>query len=108
MPKHSISRPLTGLLGLCAALAAGSALAQPRTYTLPEETAQLRPAEGRGFEATQANCLSCHSPDYIAMQPPRKGPAFWAAEVTKMIKIYHAPIDEAEGKAIAAYLADAY
>ncbi len=25
-----------------------------------------------GFEAAQANCLVCHSVDYIAMQPPAK------------------------------------
>ena len=42
------------------------------------------------------------------MQPPGKGKAFWESEVTKMIKVYHAPIDEADGKAIAAYLTDTY
>ena len=91
-------------------LTAGGALAAPKTYTLPEPTAQLKPAEGHmtGLEAAQATCQTCHSVDYIAMQPPGKGKAFWESEVTKMIKVYHAPIDEADGKAIAAYLADTY
>ena len=84
------------------------AAAEPHRYTLPDETAQLRPGKGTGFEVAQANCLTCHSPDYIAMQPPGKGKAFWEAEVTKMIKVYQAPIEEADAKAIAAYLADAY
>ena len=86
-------------------------LAGPRTYDVPEATAQLRPAppgQETGFEAAQANCQSCHSVDYIAMQPPKKGKAFWESEVTKMIKVYRAQIDEADGKAISAYLAEAY
>ena len=36
------------------------------------------------------------------MQPPRTGPAFWDAEVTKMIKVYHARLAEQQAKAIAA------
>jgi hypothetical protein len=44
--------------------------------------------------------MSCHSVDYIAIQPPKKGQAFWEAEVTKTIKTYKAPNDEADIKAI--------
>jgi hypothetical protein len=42
------------------------------------------------------------------MQPPKKGKAFWEAEVTKMIKTYGAPINEADAKVIADYLAQTY
>jgi hypothetical protein len=38
----------------------------------------------------------------------RPGKAFWEAEVTKMIKVYHAPISDADAKAIADYLAKTY
>lgn len=101
------------VLGAAAlALATGAASAAPARYDLPEPTAQLRvpkdPAHQRGFEAAQANCLACHSVDYVAMQPPGKGAAFWEAEVTKMIKVYRAPIDDADAKAIGAYLTGAY
>ena len=96
-------------------LAAGTAVAEPRSYALPEPTAQLRAPQGGtdtthiiGFEAAQANCMSCHSVDYIAMQPPGKGKAFWEAVVSKMIKVYHAPIAEADAKVIAAYLTATY
>lgn len=82
--------------------------AKPLTYALPEEGAQLKPAHGPAFEAAQNNCLSCHSADYVNSQPPKRGRAFWEAEVTKMIKVYHAPIDEADAKLIAEYLAQAY
>ena len=53
---------------------------------LPEETTQF--IEAPGAEAARNNCLACHSADYIATQPPKKGQAFWAAEVQKMIKAY--------------------
>ena len=105
-----IRNRLAAAIGWIAVLSTGTAQAQPRTYDIPEPTAQLRPAEGHeaGFEAAQTNCMVCHSVDYIATQPPGKGPAFWSAEVTKMVKVYHAPIEEADAKAIAAYLAGAY
>lgn len=91
-------------------LMGGAARAEPRSYDIPEPTAQLRPAPGHetGFEAAQTNCTVCHSVDYIATQPPGKGAAFWEGEVAKMVKVYHAPIEEADAKAIAAYLAAAY
>lgn len=85
---------------------AGLGLAKPVAYDLPAETAVLNP--GPGIEAAQNNCLSCHSVDYIAMQPPKKGRTFWEAEVTKMVKVYRAPIDEGDAKVIAEYLAEAY
>ena len=81
-------------------------VAEPLTYALPEETATLRP--GPGMEAAQNNCLTCHSFDFISTQPPGRGKAFWEAEVTKMIKSYHAPITEEDAKTIADYLAKTY
>jgi hypothetical protein len=52
--------------------------------------------------------MSCHSVDYINTQPPQSGKEFWEGEVKKMIKSYHAPISEADAKAIADYLAKTY
>jgi sulfite dehydrogenase (cytochrome) subunit B len=79
---------------------------EPLTYALPAETATLRP--GPGMVVAQNNCLTCHSFDYISTQPPGRGKAFWEAEVTKMIKAYHAPITEEDAKAIVDYLAKTY
>lgn len=108
MTTASLKTVLAGLV-LCASPGL-SAIAAPRSYALPDPTAQLRSAPGReaGLAAAQAHCLTCHSVDYIAIQPPGKGQAFWTGEVTKMTKVYHAPISEADGKAIADYLAAAY
>lgn len=91
---------------------AGPLRAAPLDYALPEPTAQLKPPAdaslAAGFEAAQGNCMACHSADYLAMQPPGKGAAFWSSEVGKMVKVYHAPIADADAKAIAAYLAATY
>jgi len=91
---------LAGLAG------AAPALAAPLSYELPDETAGFRP--GPGVETAQNNCAVCHSADYVATQPPQMGPAFWDAEVQKMIKVYGAPIDAADAKTIAEYLARTY
>ncbi len=95
---------LTALL----VLLSSAASAAPLGYTLPDETAQLRPGQGAAFEATQNNCVACHSADYIATQPPHRGAAFWQTEVAKMVKLYHAPIDDADAKLIVTYLAATY
>ena len=85
-----------------------AANADPKTYALPDETAVLRPGPNPGFDIAQGVCQTCHSADYTLMQPPKKGQAFWDAEVTKMIKTYHATISDADAKAIAEYLAKTY
>ena len=97
---------LSAIVACLALFGASLAVAKPVTYDLPQETASLRP--GPGVELARNNCMTCHSVDYIAIQPPKKGEAFWEAEVTKMIKTYKAPIDEADVKAIADYLAKTY
>ena len=80
--------------------------AQPMVYRLPRETADLMP--GRGADAVQANCGLCHSLDYISMQPPQRGAAFWQASVTKMVRVYGAPIPHAREQEIVDYLAANY
>ena len=64
-------------------------------------------AEGDGKQEVQSFCTSCHSTRYITMQPPLAG-ATWEAEVSKMIKVYGAPIPEATAKKITAYLQGHY
>ncbi len=99
---------LGSMAGAVVLLLARAAAAASLSYALPDETAQLRPGQGPAFEATQSNCVACHSADYIATQPPRRGAGFWQTEVSKMVKLYHASIGEADAKLIVEYLAKAY
>jgi sulfite dehydrogenase (cytochrome) subunit B len=88
-----------------AAFSLGATTAAPVSYTLPDETAAFGP--GPNLDAVQNNCTACHSADYINSQPrgPKFKKDFWLAEVTKMIKVYGAPIDEADVPKIVEYLA---
>jgi sulfite dehydrogenase (cytochrome) subunit B len=82
-----------------AALIAAPALAQ-------EQVVELKKAPGLDKVAT--NCAVCHSLDYIQMNSPFPNAALWDAEVTKMIKVYGAPISDADAAAIANYLKSNY
>ncbi|MGZ5870726.1 MAG: SorB family sulfite dehydrogenase c-type cytochrome subunit [Bradyrhizobium sp.] len=102
--------PLASLLVISAisALSFGSVAAAPVSYKLPDETAAFKP--GPNLEVVRNNCTGCHSADYIATQPrgPKFQKDFWQAEVTKMIKVYGAPINDADVPKIVEYLAATY
>ncbi len=91
-----------------AAFCLSATSAAPISYALPNETAAFKP--GPNLEVVQNNCTACHSADYVNTQPrgPKFKKDFWAAEVTKMIKVYGAPIDDADVAKIVEYLAATY
>lgn len=68
---------------------------------LPPETAQLKP--GPGIDVARANCITCHSFDYIYMQPPLTQEQ-WHGEVVKMKKVMGAPIADTDIDTIVQYL----
>ena len=70
-------------------LGATALFAADTSFTLPRETAKLKP--GPGVELVTAQCIICHSADYISTQP-RLTRAQWQAGVTKMQQKYGAPI----------------
>lgn len=75
------------------------------TIALPKETGVYKTAPG--VELVQANCLMCHSTEYISSQPPmpRK---FWEAAVKKMKDKFGAPIPDTQLSALADYLTANY
>jgi mono/diheme cytochrome c family protein len=85
-----------------------SALAEPRSIELPEETARLRQVEHAGYALAVQKCSICHSADYISLQPPGMNLKQWSAEVGKMQHAFGAPITDEEAKLIAEYLSIAY
>ncbi|MBR0873429.1 cytochrome c [Bradyrhizobium tropiciagri] len=95
-------------LGAIATLSIAAATAAPLNYTVPEETTTFKP--GPNLDVVQNNCTACHSADYIKTQPQGEKfkKDFWQAEVTKMIKVYGAPIDDADVGKIVEYLAATY
>ncbi len=93
---------------LAVVLLATPALAAPRSYELPPETAAL--ADGPNAELARTNCSACHSAEYIATQPRGlpNARAFWQAEVTKMRGAYGAPLADADIPGIVDYLVATY
>jgi len=77
------------------ALAAGIVAAQERRIDLKD---------GPGRAQFEANCASCHSLDYIPLNSPFLDGKGWDGEVTKMIKVYGAPISLDDAKLIVEYL----
>ncbi|HTA29383.1 MAG TPA: hypothetical protein VK731_02800 [Candidatus Cybelea sp.] len=81
------------------------ARAADTNFSLPPETAQLKP--GPGVDLASANCSLCHSADYISTQP-RLTRTAWKAEVTKMQQKYGAPLLANNIEALTDYLTKSY
>jgi mono/diheme cytochrome c family protein len=75
------------------------------SITLPPETGTYKKAAG--VELMQANCIICHSTEYVSMQPPmpRK---FWEAAVKKMKEKFGAPTPDSQVAALVDYLTANY
>jgi hypothetical protein len=76
---------------------------QVSAYPVP--SADLAP--GDGLQDVQIYCNTCHSPRYIAMQPPLPA-ATWEAEVNKMNKTFGAAIPDENTQKIILYLQSHY
>lgn len=82
-----------------------AALFAAEEWQLPAGEPQFRP--GPGAEIAIGNCVICHSPDYISMQPPLDA-AGWKTIVLKMREKYGAPLPEQQVDTVVKYLAAAY
>lgn len=74
-------------------------------WELPPDDTRFKP--GPGVELAMANCVICHSSDYIATQPPLDRAA-WGAIVQKMREKYGAPVLTNNVEAIVQYLSSTY
>ena len=91
----------------CAALTSAVLLLadEKEQWKLPPETARFK--TGPDAELVTANCLLCHSADYVSMQPPLERAA-WTAIVEKMRKTYGAPLPEEQVGTVVDYLVAQY
>ena len=90
--------PVAVLACITAAIAADE-------WRLPDEKPAFKSAPGA--DIAQANCIMCHSHEYISMQPPLTRDQ-WKAPVAKMQQKYGAPIAPEAVDALLDYLAQAY
>jgi mono/diheme cytochrome c family protein len=71
-----------------------------------EEKVKLK--DGPNVDKVRANCVACHSLDYIPLNSPFLDQKGWEAVVAKMTKAFGAPIKAEDAAPIADYLARNY
>jgi sulfite dehydrogenase len=86
-------------------LFAGLIRAAALDIQLPPETVAFK--QDFGAEIANGQCLTCHSVEYVVIQPPMQR-AFWKAEVVKMQQKYGAQIPEEQVEAVVNYLTKNY
>ena len=89
-------------------LAAGAAVAATKEIALPPDGVQLRPSALPGYEKARANCVVCHSAEYMLYQPATAPRAYWDAMVKRMQAVFKAPVREADMPDIVDYLVKTY
>ena len=72
---------------------------------LPAETGVFK--QDKNAEFANGQCLTCHSVEYVIIQPPMPR-TFWKATVQKMQQKYGAPIPDDQVDAISDYLTKNY
>ena len=101
MEKFLFQFGLTLAMVMAPALSRG----EPLKIELPPETVSFKPAAG--VEIANAQCLVCHSVEYVTTQPPFPR-TFWASSVKKMREKYAAQIPEAQVEPLLDYLVENY
>jgi len=91
-----------------AAVIATPTWAVTKTLELPPDGTQLKPSPLPGYEKAQANCVACHSAEYMLYQPATAARAYWEAMVKRMQQVFKAPITDADMPAIVDYLVKTY
>lgn len=103
--KTNIQRISAVIFAVVLVAAVSRLSAEIVTIHLPPETGTYKDAPG--VVLANAQCLTCHSVEYVQMQPPLSLKA-WTAEVTKMQQKYGAPVPTNVIPDIARYLAVNY
>lgn len=97
------------ILTIVASLAGASlAAAGSKSIDLPPDGAQLKPSSLPGYAKAQANCVACHSAEYMAYQPPTAARPYWDAMVKRMKGVFKAPIADEDMPVIVDYLVKTY
>jgi sulfite dehydrogenase (cytochrome) subunit B len=103
MDKRIAALVAAGLLGTAA-----PDFAWPKTIRLPPDGVQLKESDLPGYPKAKANCVECHSAEYMRYQPPTAPRAYWDAMVKRMKAVFRAPIDDAAMPDIVDYLVKTY
>lgn len=95
-------------LAIALLVAASGVCAATKTIELPPDGAQLKASSLPGYAKARANCVACHSAEYMLYQPPTAPRGYWDAMVKRMKGVFNAPIDDADMPVIVDYLVKTY
>lgn len=87
---------------------ASGACAVTKAIQLPPDSEQLTPSDLPGYAKARANCVACHSAEYMVYQPPTAPRAYWEAMVKRMKAVFKAPLADEDMPAIVDYLVKTY
>jgi hypothetical protein len=96
------------LAAFLAAAACGSAAAATKSISLPADGLQLKPSQLPGYAKAQAQCVACHSAEYMQYQPATAPRPYWDAMVKRMKAVFKAPVNDADMPEIVDYLVKTY
>ena len=86
----------------------GAATSAEKTITLPADGVQLKASTLPGYAKAKAECVECHSAEYMLYQPANAPRAYWEAMVQRMQSLFKAPIDDADVPVLVDYLVKTY
>ena len=98
---------VTALSALAVCMGA-TELSSAKSITLPPDGVQLTASTLPGYAKAQANCVACHSAEYMLYQPPSAPRPYWDAMVKRMKAVFNAPVADADMPAIVDYLVKTY
>jgi mono/diheme cytochrome c family protein len=87
---------------------ATSAFAVTKIIQLPPDAEQLRASPLPGYAKAQANCVACHSAEYMVYQPATAPRGYWENMVKRMKTVFKAPIADEDIPVLVDYLAKTY
>ena len=99
---------LTAAVAVLTLSAAALAHAGAKSIDLPPDGVQLTASSLPGYAKAQANCVACHSAEYLRYQPPTAARPYWDTMVKRMKMVFKAPIDDADIPLIVDYLVKTY
>lgn len=100
--------PLRIVVAAAVLAATGTSYAVIKTMQGPPDTVVLKPSPMPGYAKAMANCVSCHSAEYMQYQPATAPRAYWDAMVHRMKTVFKAPVEDADMPDIVDYLAKTY
>ena len=106
--RPALAAAVAVAIAVAALTAAGAARAAAKSIELPPDGVQMKVSSLPGFTKAQANCVACHSAEYMLYQPPSAARPYWDSMVKRMKQVFNAPIDDADMPVIVDYLVKTY